>query len=112
MPKVPIYADVYPGPTNRAKEKQFVGRHFRAWRLIVAVHVNGGADFAEPDHKFALHGAGYHFNLVGDALQRKTTALAPTQMANLAVVTARAVSLGNNGESTDRQSSERSSTKN
>jgi len=40
---------------------------------------------------FAHHGAGYRFNLAGDALQRKTTALASAQMANLAVATVRTV---------------------
>ena len=35
--------------------------------------------------------AGYRFNLTGNILQRAAMALAPTQMANLAVVTARAI---------------------
>jgi SAM-dependent methyltransferase len=36
-------------------------------------------------------GAGYRFNLAGNILQRVAMALAPAQMANLAVITARAV---------------------
>ena len=36
-------------------------------------------------------GAGYRFNLAGNILQRTAMALAPAQMANLAVITARAV---------------------
>jgi SAM-dependent methyltransferase len=36
-------------------------------------------------------GAGYRFNLVGNILQRTAMALAPGQMANLAVITARAI---------------------
>ena len=36
-------------------------------------------------------GAGYRFNLAGDALQRTAMTLAPAQMANLAVITARAI---------------------
>lgn len=36
-------------------------------------------------------GAGYQFNLAGNILQRTAMALAPAQMANLAVITARAV---------------------
>jgi SAM-dependent methyltransferase len=36
-------------------------------------------------------GAGYRFNVVGGALQRIAMALAPSRMANLAVITARAV---------------------
>ena len=36
-------------------------------------------------------GAGYRFNLAGNILQRVAMALAPAQMANLAVITARAI---------------------
>ena len=36
-------------------------------------------------------GVGYRFNLAGNILQRVAMALAPGQMANLAVITARAV---------------------
>ncbi len=36
-------------------------------------------------------GAGYRFNLAGNLLQRTAMALAPSQMANLAVISARAV---------------------
>jgi SAM-dependent methyltransferase len=36
-------------------------------------------------------GAGYRFNLAGNVLQRVAMALAPAQMANLAVITARAI---------------------
>jgi SAM-dependent methyltransferase len=36
-------------------------------------------------------GAGYRFNLIGSVLQRVAMALAPAQMANLAVITARAI---------------------
>lgn len=39
----------------------------------------------------AARGAGYRFNGLGNSLQRTAMALAPGQMANLAVITARAV---------------------
>ncbi|MFP6773627.1 MAG: class I SAM-dependent methyltransferase [Alphaproteobacteria bacterium] len=39
----------------------------------------------------AARGAGYRFNLLGQAVQRTAMALMPGQMANLAVITARAV---------------------
>ena len=39
----------------------------------------------------AARGEGYRFNLLGHAAQRTAMALKPGQMANLAVITARAV---------------------
>ncbi len=39
----------------------------------------------------AARGAGYRFNLAGNALQRLAMTMMPAQMANLAVITARAV---------------------
>jgi hypothetical protein len=39
----------------------------------------------------AARGAGYRFNLAGNLLQRTAMTLAPAQMANLAVIAARAI---------------------